>query len=62
MKAKKVEIPLNWQRNGSHHKRQCNLSAEMTNPFPDNHTHFDVFSVVTNLDHIELLGMWLICR
>ena len=31
-------------------KTKCNLSAEITHPFGDNDTHFDVFSVVTNLD------------
>ena len=31
-------------------KETKNISAEMTHPVPDNHTPFDVFSVVTNLN------------
>ena len=55
-KAKKVEVPLNWQKKASPHpKRQCNLSAEVICPFPENHTPFDVFSVVTNLDPLQKL-------
>ena len=37
-------------------KRQCNISAEVTRPFPNIHTPSDVISVVTNLDPLlELL-------
>ena len=56
-KTKKVKIPLNWKKRVSPHpKQQCNLSAEVTHSFPDNHTPFDVFSVVTNLNILlELL-------
>ena len=50
-KVKKVEVPWNWQKNASPHpKRKCNLSEEVTLAFPGNHTPFNVFSVVTNLD------------
>ena len=31
-------------------KETKNISAEMTHPVPDNHTPFDIFSVVTNLN------------
>ena len=49
--AKKVEVPLNWLKKASPHpNRQCNHSAAVTHPFPDNHTPFDLFSVVKNLD------------
>ena len=42
--GKKVEVPLIWQKKASPHpKRQCNFSAEVTHPFPDSHTPFDVF-------------------
>ena len=52
-KAKKVEVPFNWQKNASSRpKRQCNLSAEVTHPFLDNHTTFDIFSVVKNFDSL----------
>ena len=56
-KAKKVEVPLNWRKKASPHpKEQCNLSAEVIHPFPENHTPFDVFSDVTNLEKLlELL-------
>ena len=55
-KAKKVEVPLNWQKKASPRpKRQCNPSTEVIRPFPDNHTPFDVFSVVTNLDPLQKL-------
>ena len=51
MKDKKVKILLNLRKKTlPHSKRQYNISAEVIHPFTDNHTPFDVFSVVTNLD------------
>ena len=51
MKTKKFEVSLNWWKKAPpHQNRQCNLSAKVTHPFPDNHTPFHVFSVVTNLN------------
>ena len=38
------------EKTSPHPKRQCNLSAEVAHPSPDNHTPFDLFSVATNLD------------
>ena len=52
-KAKKVEVPLNRQKRASPHpEKQRNLFAEVTHPFPDNHTPFFVFSVVKNFDSL----------
>ena len=50
-KVKKVEVPLNWRKKISPQpKRQCNLSAKVAHSFHDNHSPFDVFFVVMNLD------------
>ena len=51
MKDQKVKILLNLRKKTlPHPKRQYNISAEVIHPFTDNHTPFDVFSIVTNLD------------
>lgn len=47
----KKKVPLNWRKKAwLQPKRQCNRSTEMTHLCPGNHTPFDVFSFVMNLN------------
>ena len=74
-KAKKVKVNFNWREKALlHPKREGNPSVNVTHPSPDNHSPFDVFSVVTNLDpilkllvdqsnlYVQQNGRWSTCR